>query len=246
MANRNDIVAYLDDYLNINEFKDYGPQGMQVEGKSDVNVIVTGVSACVQLFEEAAKLHADMVIVHHGILWDHDKHVLRGGFKQRVKILLENDITLLAYHLPLDKHAELGNNAVAAQKLGLENINEFVDVGVKGEISPCTIEEFVEKCVTVFKSDPLVFKEGPQEIHKVAICSGGAQRNLTDAVEAGVDVYVTGEVSEYIMHQAREEKIHFIAAGHYATERLGIKALGSHIADKFGVDVKFIDIPNPV
>lgn len=246
MTSRNEITAYLDEYLNIADFKDYGPQGMQVEGKEEVNVVVTGVSACVQLFKEAAKANADMVIVHHGILWDHDKHILKGGFKKRVKLLLDNDISLLAYHLPLDKHSELGNNAIAAQMLGLENICEFVDVGVKGEITPCSIEELVEKAGDIFQCDPLAFKEGPKEIRKIAICSGGAQRHVMDAVEAGVDAYITGEVSEYVMHQAREEHIHFIAAGHYATERLGIKALGSHVADKFGLDVKFIDIPNPV
>lgn len=246
MAHRDDIIKYLNDYLQIAEFKDYGPQGLQVEGREDVQNIVTGVSACVQLFDEAVKCAADMIIVHHGVLWDADKHVLKGGFKKRLKILLENDITLLAYHLPLDKHPELGNNALAAQALGLVNGEEFADVGLVGDVEPIGIDRLVAKVVSLYQSDPLVFKEGPDEIRRIAICSGGAQRHVMDAVEAGADVYITGEVAEYVMHQAREEGIHFIAAGHHATERLGIKALGEHVAQKFGVGAKFIDVPNPV
>ena len=246
MAKRDVIISYLNDYLKIADFQDYGPQGLQVEGREEVQNIVTGVSACVQLFEEAAKVGSDMIIVHHGVLWDGDKHVLKGGFKKRLKTLLENDMTLLAYHLPLDKHPELGNNALAAEKLGLSNIVEFAEVGYMGDINPCSIEDLLNNVEKIYQSDPLVFDDGPKEIRKVAICSGAAQRQISAAIEAGMDAYITGEVSEQIMHLAREEKIHFIAAGHHATERLGIKALGDHVAKKFGVGVRFIDIPNPV
>lgn len=246
MVKRDNIIKYLNDYLNIADFKDGGPQGLQVEGSDGVKNIVTGVSACVQLFDQAAEADADMIIVHHGVLWDKDKHVLKGGFKRRIKTLLDNDMTLLAYHLPLDKHPIVGNNAIAAQQLGMKNISEFIDVGIKGEIAFCTIGELVEKVTTVFQSDPLVFADGPKEISRIAICSGGAQRHVLDAVEAGADVFITGEVSEQVKHQAWEEKIHFIAAGHHATERLGIKALGEHVGEKFGLNVQFIDIPNPV
>jgi dinuclear metal center YbgI/SA1388 family protein len=246
LVKRDDIITYLNDYLNITDFNDYGPQGLQVEGKDSVAKIVTGVSACVQLFEQAVEIKADMILVHHGVLWDKDKHILKGGFKKRIKTLLENDITLLAYHLPLDKHPQVGNNAIAARELGVENISEFIDVGLKGEIAPCTIGELVKRVSKIFQCDPLVFSDGPKEIRNIAICSGGAQRHVLDAVEAGVDVYITGEVSEHVLHQAREEKIHFIAAGHHATERLGIKALGEHVGEKFGLNVQFIDVPNPV
>ncbi len=243
---RDKIITYLNDYLSIHDFRDYGPQGLQVEGKENVKKIVTGVSASVQLFEQAADAGADMVIVHHGILWDKESHVLKGGFKKRVKTLLENDVTLLAYHLPLDKHPELGNNAQAAKKLGLENVREFGEVGVKGEISPISIKELEEKVRRVFQSEPLVFAFGPQEIEHIGLCSGAAEREISLAIDEGLDAYITGEVSEPTMHLAKEGQIHFIAAGHYATERLGIRALGEHLGEKFKVDVEFIDIVNPV
>jgi len=246
MPHRNDIITYLNDYLSIHDFRDYGPQGVQVEGKENVNKIVTGVSASVQLFEQAAKAGADMVIVHHGILWDKESHVLKGGFNKRVKTLLENDITLLAYHLPLDKHPELGNNAQAAQKLGLANVQDFGEVGVKGEITPITIKSLEDKVHRVFQAEPLVFAFGPQEIQHISLCSGAAEREISLAIDEGLDAYITGEVSEPTMHLAKEGHIHFIAAGHYATERLGVRALGEHLGEKFNVDVEFIDIVNPV
>ncbi len=246
MPHRDDIVNYLNDYLAISDFKDYGPQGLQVDGKEQVNKIITGVSASVQLFEQAASAGADMIIVHHGILWDKENHVLKGGFKKRVKTLLENDITLLAYHLPLDKHPELGNNSQAAIKLGLTNVQEFSDVGVKGKITPITINALEEKVAEIFQSEPLVFAFGPQKIEHIGFCSGAAQRELDLAIDQGLDAYITGEVSEPTMHLAKEGNIHFIAAGHYATERLGIRALGEHLYEKFKIDVEFIDIVNPV
>ncbi|NOY58621.1 MAG: Nif3-like dinuclear metal center hexameric protein [Calditrichaeota bacterium] len=246
MPHRDEIISYLDNYLCIRDFKDYGPQGLQVEGKENVQKIVTGVSASVQLFEQAAKAGADMVIVHHGVLWDRENHVLKGGFKKRVKTLLENDITLLAYHLSLDKHPELGNNALAAQKLGLENVEEFGEVGVKGDMSPITIKELRGKIRLVFHFEPLIFAFGPEEIEHIGLCSGAAEREISLAIDEGLDAYITGEVSEPIMHLAKEGHIHFIAAGHYATERLGIRALGKHLGEKFNIDVEFIDIVNPV
>lgn len=246
MPLRDKIITYLNNYLSIHDFRDYGPQGLQVEGKENVQKIVTGVSASVQLFEQAAKAEADMVIVHHGILWDKENHVLKGGFKKRVKILLENDITLLAYHLPLDKHPELGNNAQAAKKLGLVNVEEFGQVGVKGEVNPITIKSLEDKVRRVFQSEPLVFAFGPQEIERIGVCSGAAESEISLAIDEGLDAYITGEVSEPIMHLAKEGHIHFIAAGHYATERLGIRALGKHLGEKLNIDVEFIDIVNPV
>ncbi len=246
MISRDDLIHYLNDYLKIDEFSDYGPQGLQVEGKSEVQTIVTGVSASVQLFEKAVQAGADMIIVHHGILWDRDSHVIKGGFKNRIKLLLENDITLLCYHLPLDKHAEIGNNAVIAKKLGLSNLEEFGDVGIQGQIKETELQSLLKTIQDTIKSDPLVFAYGPEKISKIAICSGSAQKEITIAIENGADVFITGEVSEPTMHIAKEGNIHFIAAGHYATETFGIKALGDHIEKKYNLPVKFIDVPNPV
>lgn len=246
MVKRDELIRYLNDYLQINEISDYGPQGLQVEGKADVGKIVTGVSASVQLFSEAARDSADMIIVHHGLLWDRDSHVVKGWFKSRLATLLQNDITLLAYHLPLDKHPEVGNNAVAAKKLQLEEVKEFGQVGIQGLVPELSFEHLLSSVQKVFKSDPIVFAYGPKVIKHVAICSGGAQKDITLAIDEGMDAYITGEVSESTMHLAKEGNIHFIAAGHYATERLGIQALGDHIANHFDVEVQFIDIPNPV
>ncbi len=240
------LVQYLDEYLRVGEIKDFGPQGLQVEGREEVGRIVTGVSASLQLFEEAVNLGADLVLVHHGIFWDRDSRVVKGTLKKRLKILLSNEITLCAYHLPLDKHPELGNNALAAKGLKLEHVQEMGDIAIQGTISPLTFAELLNKVQEFFQFDPLVFPFGPERIHRLGYCSGGAEREILLAIDAGLDAYITGEASEATMHLAKEGNIHFFAAGHYATERLGIQALGDHILKKFGVEVHFIDIPNPV
>jgi len=246
MIERDNLIRYLNEYLSIGEFSDYGPQGLQVEGKAEVQKIVIGVSACAQLFMQAIQAQADMIIVHHGILWDRESHVVKGWFKNRLSLLLQNDITLLAYHLPLDKHPVVGNNAVAAREIGLSHTEDFSDVGIKGLLPGISFEELVTRVQKVFKSDPIVFPYGPEIIEKAAICSGGAEREIVRAIDEGLDAYITGEVSEPIMNLAREGNIHFVAAGHHATERLGIRALGDHIAESFDVQVEFIDVPNPV
>ncbi|MBN1479946.1 Nif3-like dinuclear metal center hexameric protein [candidate division KSB1 bacterium] len=246
MVERNKIVSYVNEYLQIADFKDYGPQGVQVEGKKEVKKIFTGVSASAQLFEKAADQHADMIIVHHGILWNREMPIIKGGYKRRLSTLLHNDITLLAYHLPLDKHPEIGNNALAARAFGLTDLTEFAEVGWMGDISLCSFDVLLKKVRDLYKSDPLVFAYGPEQVSRIGICSGGAQRAISEAIEHGLDVYITGEAAEPTMHLAKEAGIHFISAGHYATERLGVRALGDHLAEKFDVQVEFIDIPNPV
>lgn len=246
MANRDEIVRYLNDYLKIDEIKDYGPQGLQVEGKEDVTKIVTGVSVNVELFEKARSVGADMIMVHHGLLWDRNSHVVKGGFKKRLQTLLSENISLLSYHLPLDVHPELGNNALAAKNLELGNIEQLGEYGVKGTISAQPFQRFLIQVESIYQFQPLVFAYGPENVQHIGICSGGAERDITIAIDQGLHVYITGEASESTMHLAKEGNIHFIAAGHYATERLGIRALGEHIADKFNVKVEFIDIPNPV
>ncbi|MBN1465172.1 Nif3-like dinuclear metal center hexameric protein [candidate division KSB1 bacterium] len=246
MVERDVITAYLNDYMKIDEFNDYGPQGLQVEGKETVAKIVTGVSASVQFFEKAADAGADMIIVHHGLLWDRETPIIKGGFKRRLTTLLRHEMTLLAYHLPLDKHPDIGNNALAARALAMSDMEEFAGVGCMGAIKSCSVDLLVRKVKKLYGREPLLFDYGPERIERVGICSGGAERSIVEAIDRHLDAFITGSAGEPTMHLAKEGGIHFISAGHYATERLGIRALGEHVAKKFKVAVEFIDIPNPL
>ena len=248
---RNELTNYLNTYLRINEFKDTASNGLQVEGKDEIRKIVTGVSANIELFEKSIELKADAIIVHHGIIWDFEHPVYQGSYKKRIKLLLENDINLYGYHLPLDAHKELGNNARLAQILGLKNIEPFGEykgqfIGFKGEYKLKQAEIVFDLVKKEINANAIIFPYGPDKINTVGVVSGGAQKEVKQAVLHGMDLYLTGEVSEYILHYVKEEGIHFIAAGHYATERFGVLALGKHIKEKFDLDVKFVDIPNPV
>ncbi len=248
---RDELTEYLNEYLQIDKFKDYGPNGCQVEGHREVKKIVTGVSACVELFEKAIEKKADAILVHHGIIWNFERPVYRGGYKKRVKMLLNNDINLFAYHLPLDAHAEVGNNIRLAKILDLKTLEPFGDyngtfIGYKGEISGSEAMDVFDSIKSQINPDAVIFPFGPDVIRSVGIISGGAQKEVKQAVLQGLDLYITGEVSEHILHYVKEEGIHFVAAGHHATERFGIIALGEHLNKKFGVDVEFVDIPNPV
>jgi len=247
------IVEYCDQLLDVGTGKDYGPNGLQVEGRREVRRIVTGVSACVELFERAHRAQADLVLVHHGVLWDAmGAKPIVGYHYRRLAALVEAGIHLLAYHLPLDRHPELGNNALAAKRLGLFSLEPFADyhgapVGFRGAYpEPVDPEELVRRCRDLFRQEPLTFLAGPRAITSVGVVSGGAQGEIHAAIDAGLDAYVTGEASEWVMNVAREAGIHFLACGHYATERLGIRALGEHLAARFGLEHEFIDIPNPV
>jgi dinuclear metal center YbgI/SA1388 family protein len=246
MVFRDEIIRYLNDYLQVALFKDFGPNGLQVEGRERISKIATAVSASVQLFERAAEINADMIIVHHGVLWNKDSRVVKGGYKRRLEILLSNQMALLAYHLPLDKHPVIGNNALAAEALQVKNRGEFADVGLMGDVKPCPLDVLLKNITDFYQSNPLVFAYGPEQIERIGICSGGAQRSIVEAIDLGLDAFITGESSEATMHLAQEGDIHFIAAGHYASERPGIQALGQHVAQHFEIPVEFIDIPNPV
>jgi dinuclear metal center YbgI/SA1388 family protein len=252
MTSRDEILAYLHDYLRVGDFKDYGPQGLQVEGKPDVRKVVSGVSASVALFEEAARRGADLVITHHGILWENESRVVRGGLKRRLELLFEHGITLAGYHLCLDAHPELGNNVLGCRGLELENIRPWAEyrgkpIGFRGDWPDgLAIEDAVERVESLYATDALVFPFGTEEVHSVGLISGGAQGELRQAIEDGLDLFITGEASEFVMNTAREAGIHFIGAGHYATERIGIRALGEHLAARFGLAHEFVDIPNPV
>jgi dinuclear metal center YbgI/SA1388 family protein len=246
MIKRNEIVYYLEDYLGVKDIEDYGPQGLQVEGKEDIGKIVTGVSANLELFENAINLGADMIIVHHGLIWYGDDPVIKSDYRRRLKSLLDHDINLLAYHLCLDKHPDVGNNAVAARLFGLTEFEEFAQVGVFGQINPINFDEFLNKVNKIYSEQSLVFNYGPDKVSKIGICSGGGASHISNAIELGMDVYITGEAKEPTLHLAKEGGIHFIAAGHYNTEILGIQVLGEHLEKIFPIETSFVKLSNPV
>ena len=247
-----ELVAYLNRLLGAGEGDDVCPNGLQVEGSASVGRVITGVSACRELFETARQRGADAVLVHHGLFWSGDSRVLTGVQYHRVAELVRGEISLLAYHLPLDRHPELGNNALACRGLGLGDLAPFGTLGgeqwgFRGRFpEPVPMAQVGERCRRLFGGEPLVFAHGPDPVTTAGVVSGGAQRALQQAIDAGLDLFLTGEVSEWVMNLAREAGIHFVAAGHYATERLGVRALGEHLADRFGLEVEFVDIPNPV
>lgn len=251
-VDRNEILTYVDTLLDVSGFEDYGPQGLQVAGSLAVRRVVTGVSACVELFEAAIAADADLVMVHHGMLWDADSRVVTGAYRRRLSLLLGNDLNLAAYHLCLDAHPTLGNNALGAAALDLERVEPWGEhrgraIGVRGlwaEGAPAT--KAVERIRAVYGGEPLAFLEGPEVVRTVGVISGGAQRDVFAAIADGLDMFVTGEASEFVLHAAREGGINFVAAGHHNTERLGIRALGEHVAEHFGIEHRFIDTPNPV
>jgi len=248
-----ELTAYLDTTLSAQAGSDYGPNGLQVEGRAEIRRLVTGVSACQELFERAALAGADAVLVHHGLFWDSQAPVrLIGHLGRRVAALIRHELSLLAYHLPLDRHAEFGNNVLAARGLGLEGLEPFAEhaglnVGFRGRfLQPIAPAELAARCSRLFGQEPLAFLHGPSSVSTVGIVTGAAQRDLTTAISAKLDAFITGEVSEWVMNVAREESIHYLACGHHATERLGVRALGEHLARRFGLPVEFIDVPNPV
>jgi len=249
--NRDALVSYLDQYLD-SRGRDYGPNGLQVEGREEIRKIVTGVSACQELFVRAREAGADAVLVHHGLFWEGMPRTLTGFQYRRVAELIRGEMSLIAYHLPLDRHAGVGNNAVAGRQFGLEGLEPFgehegLPIGFKGRFpSPISSTELVERCRQVYGQEPLAFLSGPEAIQSLGIISGGAQREFYGAIADGLDAYITGEVSEWVMNVAKETETHYLAAGHYATERLGIRALGEHLAERFGIVAEFIDVPNPV
>jgi dinuclear metal center YbgI/SA1388 family protein len=254
MANpvsRDALVSYLDQYLDASQGRDYGPNGLQVEGRAEIRKLVTGVSACQELFVRAREAAADAVLVHHGLFWEGAPRTLTGFRYRRVAELVRGEINLLAYHLPLDRHLEVGNNAVAGRAIGLEEIVPFglhdgLPLGVSGRFpSPIPAAELVARCERLYGQPPLAYLAGNDPVATVGIISGGGQGEFYSAVDEGLDAYVTGEVTEWIMNVARETGTHYLAAGHYATERLGVKALGEHLAERFGIEVEFIDVPNP-
>ena len=249
-----ELEQILNSELNVSSIRDYCPNGLQVAGRSEIHSIVTGVTASQALLDAALDLNADAVLVHHGYFWKNESPVIKGMKRERLKTLLTNDINLLAYHLPLDVHPVLGNNAQLAQHLGIEvagglEPDNRYSVALHGSFAaPVTAQQLSERLTDVLNRTPLhcASEQAPDLIRTVAWCTGGGQSYIELAAEAGVDAFISGEASEQTVHIAREMGMHFFAAGHHATERFGVKALGEWLHSAYGLHVTFIDIPNPV
>jgi dinuclear metal center YbgI/SA1388 family protein len=245
------LVDYCNQLLESDRFQDYCPNGLQVEGAARVRRLVTGVTASQALIDRAADLGADMLLVHHGYFWKGESSPIVGVKQRRIRALLAHDINLVAYHLPLDVHAELGNNVQLARLLGWRIVGGLDDspraVGLHGELdSECSGAELAARIASKLGRMPQHFAGNDRPVRRIAWCTGAAQGYIEKAVALGVDAFVTGEVSEPSFHLAHEYGIHFYAAGHHATERYGVRALGQHLAERFGVEHQFVDLDNPV
>lgn len=247
-----ELETHLNHLLNIGKFRDYAPNGLQIEGKAQVQTIVTGVTASQQLLDAAVEHGADAVLVHHGYFWKGESPVIRGMKKRRIATLLQHDISLFGYHLPLDAHPELGNNAQLARLLGIQidgvmDERELQGIGNIGCLPESqSLQAFGQQVANVLGREPLLISAGDKPVSKIAWCTGGGQGHIQQAFEAGVDAYLSGEISEHTVHFARENGIHYIAAGHHATERYGIRALGDYLAATFDLKHVFLDCDNPV
>jgi len=248
-----DMLAHLDELLTPAAFSDYGPNGLQVPGPDRVETVVTGVSAGAELFRRAAEHGAGLVLVHHGIFWAGAPLALSPAAKHRLKLLFDHDIALAAYHLPLDAHPEVGNNALLAAGLGCTSrepfaIHKGMAIGVAGRFDGDGIPagELVSRVRELTGREPLAFLAGPERVRTIGIVSGSAADHLGDAIALGLDAFLTGEPTERVMNQAVEENIHFLAAGHYATETFGVRRLGDLLAERFAICHVFIDLPNPI
>jgi dinuclear metal center YbgI/SA1388 family protein len=247
------ILDHLGSILDPSTFDDYGPNGLQVPGREEVETIVTGVSANVELFVRAREQDADLVLVHHGLFWAGPPRPLDRAAKRRLQLLFETDTSLAAYHLPLDAHLEHGNNALLASAIGCERWGPFgrhrgTTIGVAGHFGADGIapDDLVARVRAATRREPLAFTDGPARVRTVGIVSGAGADYLEEAIAAGLDAFVTGEPIERAMARAREAEVHFLAAGHYATETFGVRRLGDLLAARFGVRHVFVDVPNPI
>jgi dinuclear metal center YbgI/SA1388 family protein len=253
MAARDEILSFCDELLDVGSFEDYGPNGLQVPGAEEVSRVATGVSANLELLQAAVDSGAELVITHHGLLWGSELTALSAPMAARLRALLCAGVSLAAYHLPLDAHPEIGNNALLRNALGLEPDErpfgqaKGSPVGVVGRAAePIDVGELGRRLSAAVGQDPLVFDAGPARISSVGIVTGGGAFAIHEAGQLGLSALVTGEPSEPVMGEAREYGVHFLAGGHYATETFGIRRLGELVAERFAVVHEFIDVPNPV
>lgn len=252
MTTLREVLSLLDATLEPSRFQDYCPNGLQVEGRQHVRRIVTGVTASAALIDAAIARQADLVLVHHGYFWKGEDPRITGMKRSRLNKLLAHDISLLAYHLPLDAHPELGNNAQLAKLLDLV-IDGSLEPGNSRGLgntatlaTPVSVDDFTRHLTRMLGRVPQVIAGGPVQIRRIGWCTGAAQGYIDKAIALGLDAYISGEISEPTVHAAREAGIHYFACGHHATERYGVKALGEHVQQKLGVPVEFVDIDNPV
>ena len=246
MVNRRDLASYCDDYLSVDQFKDYCPNGLQIEGCEEITNIVSGVSANLDLIERAIDEKADALFVHHGFFWKNEDAKITGIKRNRIAQLLANNINLFAYHLPLDAHTEVGNNIQLAQKLAIQNPTPIGDTLVwQGDID-MSLAQFGRVVESATQRKPLILGDDNKQLKRIAWCTGGAQSYIDHAIDVDADIFLTGEVSEQIPAIAKENDIAFISAGHHATERYGVQALCQHLSDKFDLKHQFIDIDNQV
>ncbi|KAF1044436.1 MAG: GTP cyclohydrolase 1 type 2 [Herbaspirillum frisingense] len=248
---RDEFAKYLGQTLNAAQYRDYCPNGLQVEGRAGIGRVVSGVTASLALIEAALDLKADAILVHHGYFWRGEDMRVIGTKQRRLKLLLSNDVNLFAYHLPLDAHPQLGNNAQLARQLDLSATGRFGDddLGWLGRCNSPAVKTAADLAALIEKRlgrMPLLIGDPQQAVGDVAWCTGAAQGMLGEAIAAGASVYISGEISEPTVHLARETGTIYIAAGHHATERYGVQALGAHAAEHFGIEHQFIDIDNPV
>ncbi len=253
MADRDQIVSFCDEVLESADFEDYGPNGLQVPGSGQVERVITGVSAHRELIERAIAAGGQMLIVHHGLFWDFLPRALSEQMAERLRLALGAGLSIAGYHLPLDAHREIGNNALLCEMLGFGlDPQSWAEVrgrpiGVIGH-DPEGVEaaELAARVGRALGREPLVFATGPERVRRIGIVSGAGASEIHTAIELGLDAFLTGEPAEHVMADAAEGGIHFVAAGHYATETLGIRRLGELVAERFGIEHSFIDVPNPV
>jgi len=251
-ASRSELVAYANAALAVDKFRDYCPNGLQVEGRDCLTKIVVGVTACQALIDASIEANADIILVHHGYFWKGESEPLTGIKGKRIKSLMQADINLLAYHLPLDAHPEWGNNAQLAKVLGIHiegalEPNNPLSIGNIGALaSAIPADTFAKQVAVLLGRDPQLINAGKRQVKRVAWCTGAAERMIEQAHNQGADMFISGEISEPVVHFAREAGIHYLSAGHHATERYGVQAFGQHLAQRFGLEYQFIDIDNPV
>jgi len=251
MSDLRSIEQYCNQLLSAGEFDDYCPNGLQIESSdSPVKQIVSGVTASQALIDRAVELEADLLLVHHGFFWRGEKSPLTGIKGGRIRTLMQNSISMMAYHLPLDAHPELGNNKLLGNVLGYEKAQPLsVDnplLWAANLVEPVSTAMLALQLQEALGQAPLLLPGGDHEINRLGWCTGAAQSMIEQASAAGLDAFISGEVSESTTHMARELGIHYLAAGHHVTERYGVQALGQHLTEHFALEHQFIDIPNPV